>query len=203
MALGEHLRILIGGRFDHAVDCGDRTVLHLAFAEERGHPAVKRSLLRDFTGGAERVEVVRHGTRTYAPKMVVSRAFSKLGDSTAWAMFPTAEHFVSWCLTGQAPVLPSEPGVPFTEGAPAPEVTALAKVPAALPPAKAAPRPARKKARPAKVAAKAKAARPAKRAKPAPKAKKPARKAPARKAPAKKAPAKKKAKKKAAPKRRR
>ena len=200
MALGEHLRILIGGRFDHAVDCGDRTVLHLAFTEERGRPAVKRSLLQDFTSGAERVEVLRAGVRTYPPKMVVSRAFSKLGDSNAWAMFPTPEHFVAWCLTGQPPVLPPEAGAaPAAPVAaePAPG-TALARVPRALPPAEEkvaprAPRPAaRKKAPPAKAAPKKAKARPAKRAKPAAKpkpAKKAARKAPkkgARKAPAKK-----------------
>jgi len=214
MALGEHLRILIGGRFDHAVDCGDRTVLHLAFTEERGRPAVKRSLLQDFTSGAERVEVLRAGVRTYPPKMVVSRAFSKLGDSNAWAMFPTPEHFVAWCLTGQPPVLPPEAGAaPAAPVAaePAPG-TALARVPRALPPAeekvapraprpaarkkappaKAAPKKAKAKARPAKRAKPAAKARPAKRAKPAAKpkpAKKAARKAPkkgARKAPAKK-----------------
>jgi len=167
MAHGEHLRISIGGRFDHAVDCGDRTVLHLALPPNGRLPAVKRSLLADFTYGAERVEVVRHAERTHPPKMVVSRAFSKLGDSAAWAMFPSPEHFVVWCLTGQAPIAHPEP-----EAAAAPAEVAPAAPVAAKPAGKAAPARA-----PAKAGAKPKA-----KVKAAPRAAAKAAKKPARKA---------------------
>ncbi|HTP49621.1 MAG TPA: hypothetical protein VMK42_02895 [Anaeromyxobacteraceae bacterium] len=167
MAHGEHLRILIGGRLDHAVDCGDRTVLHLALPPNGRLPAVKRSLLADFTYGAERVEVVRHTERTHPPKMVVSRAFSKLGDSAAWAMFPTPEHFVVWCLTGQTPIAHPEP-----EGAAAAPAEVVPAAPAAKPAKKAAAARA-----PAKAGAKPKA-----RVKASPKGVAKAVKKPARKA---------------------
>jgi len=191
MALGEHLRIQVGGRYDHAVDCGDHTVLHLAMATDSGRPGVKRSLLLDFTRGAERVEVLRHRERTYPAKVVVSRAFSKLGDSAAWAMFPSPVHFVTWCLTGQAPTaegafprpafpaegVPAEPprptrAAPSTRQAPAKarKATRAAAKPAARAAAKKAPRatPAKKAKKAMKGTARPKkvAARPAPRKKP-------------------------------------
>jgi len=102
MSHGEHIRIVGGGRVVHAIDCGDRTALHLA--EGDGGPAtVKRSLLADLTQGTATVEVVRAAHKVYPPQMVVARAFSKLGDPAAGAMFPTSEHFAAWCVSGQAP----------------------------------------------------------------------------------------------------
>lgn len=157
MALGEHLRIQVGGRYDHAIDCGDHTVLHLAMSAGSGRPEVRRSLLLDFTQGAERVDVLRHRERTYPARVVVGRAFSKLGDSAAWAMFPSPAHFVTWCLTGQAPIVPTVAARPL--------------------PARRAPA-----ARPRRPAAGRKVAKPKAVARPAGKPKK---KAPARKASAK------------------
>ena len=102
MSHGEHIRIVGGGRVVHAIDCGDRTALHLA--EGDGGPAtVKRSLLADLTQGTATVEVVRAAHKVYPPQMVVARAFSKLGDPAAGAMFPTSEHFAAWCVSGRAP----------------------------------------------------------------------------------------------------
>ena len=102
MGHGEYIRILTAGRQEHAIDCGDRTVIHLAASA--GAPAqVRRVLLSQFTQGAKRVEVVRPAYSVYPPRMVVARAFSRLSDPAADAMFPTSEHFVAWCLSGQAP----------------------------------------------------------------------------------------------------
>ncbi len=42
MGHGEHLRILVGGRHDHGIDCGDRTVLHLALPLGR-RPAAREA----------------------------------------------------------------------------------------------------------------------------------------------------------------
>jgi len=160
MGHGEHLRILVGGRYDHGIDCGDRTVLHLALPAGGGLPVVRRSLFPDFVRGAEKVEVVRHAERTHPPKMVVSRAFSKLGDTAVGAMFPSAEHFVAWCLTGLAPLahleLPAKagpgarakPALPAAAKATAAPAKARSAAPAAKAPAKAPARP------PAKAAAK-------------------------------------------------
>jgi len=170
MAHGEHLRILTGGRFDHAIDCGDRTVLHLAMPSGGGLPLVKRSLLADFTRGSERVEYVRHAERTHPVRMVVSRAFSKLGDTAAWAMFPTALHFVAWCLTGQAPLAHGERERAEPPTA-APAEVAVAKVATAVAPAEKKAAPAAKAAVPAVVRPVAKAkAKPKAAAKPAAKA---------------------------------
>lgn len=158
MGHGEHLRILVGGRYNHGIDCGDRTVLHLALPSGGGMPVVKRSLFHDFASGAERVEVVRHAERTHPPKMVVSRAFSKLGDTAVGAMFPSAEHFVAWCLTGQAPLAHAEP------------VAAAASAAADAAPATQAKQPVAQAPRAAQPAAKAPGkARVLQKSKPAPK----------------------------------
>jgi len=154
MNLGDHIRTLANGRLDHAIDCGDMTVIHLVPAPGgTGRAEVRRSRLSDFTAGAERVEVVTYLQRGYAPRMVVARAFSRLGDSAAWAMFPSAEHFATWCVSGQAP---GPSAAPAAEAPPAP--AARAPRPARLA-RKAAPKgkPARKaaargKARPRKPA---------------------------------------------------
>jgi hypothetical protein len=119
MSHGEHIRIVGGGRVVHAIDCGDRTALHLA--EGDGGPAtVKRSLLADLTQGTATVEVVRAAHKVYPPQMVVARAFSKLGDPAAGAMFPTSEHFAAWCVSGQAPRPSPRPAPPPPPGPPAP-----------------------------------------------------------------------------------
>jgi hypothetical protein len=111
MSHGEHIRIVGGGRVVHAIDCGDRTVLHLADGD--GGPAtVRRSLLADLTQGTATVEVVRAAHQVYPPQMVVARAFSKLGDPAAGAMFPTSEHFAAWCVSGQAPRPSPRPAAP-------------------------------------------------------------------------------------------
>jgi hypothetical protein len=175
MRLGDHIRTLANGRFDHAIDCGDMTVIHLfAFPGEAGRAEVRRSRLSDFTAGADRVEVVNYPQRGYAPRMVVARAFSRLGDSAAWAMFPSAEHFATWCVNGQAPAphagpaareppvpAPPEPGSPRRARKPRPKVGPSGK--------KGASRKARggKPAR-RKAPGRAKAKRPARKARAAP-----------------------------------
>ncbi len=170
MKLGDHIRTLANGRFDHAIDCGDMTVIHLVPAPGgAGRAEVRRSRLSDFTTGAERVETVTYPQRGYAPRMVMARAFSRVGDSAAWAMFPSAEHFATWCVNGQAPAPSAGPAAP--------------EPPARAPPEPGPTRPARK-ARPKVRAAKKATARrkapprkPARRKAPArPKARRPVRK---------------------------
>lgn len=116
MSHGEHIRIVGGGRVLHAIDCGDRTVLHLD--EGGAGPAVvRRSLLADLTQGGGTVEVVRAPHKVYPPQMVVARAFSRLADPATAAMFATSEHFAAWCVSGQAP-RPPLGGVPPPEPPP-------------------------------------------------------------------------------------
>jgi hypothetical protein len=97
--VGQHIRILRGGRWIHAVDCGDETVLHLA--EEAPPPRVRRAYRPEFVAGAVAVEVVTHRERTFAAKEIVKRAYSRASDPALASMFPDSEAFVEWCTTGR------------------------------------------------------------------------------------------------------
>jgi hypothetical protein len=183
--VGAHIRVLKAGRWIHAVDCGDETVLHLV--EEAPPPRVRRAYRPEFVAGAAAVEVVQHRERTFPAREIVRRAYSRASDPALAAMFRDSEAFVEWCTTGRLSgarnVALEIPGV-----TPAAAPAAKAPASAAKPAAKAAPRASAK--RPAKAKAKARAkvqARPARKAparkRAAPKAKAAPRraKAPARK----------------------
>jgi len=134
--LGEHIRALKAGRWNHAIDCGDETVIHLA--EEGARRAVRRSYRPEFVSGAEVVEIVTHRQRTFPADEVVARAYSRIADPALAAMFATSESFAHWCATGR----------PWAPGEDLPRVAAPAP---AAPPAKARSvpaRPARKARRP-------------------------------------------------------
>jgi len=175
--IGDHIRTLKAGRWTHAIDCGDETVIVLG-AEDGQPPRVRRSYRPDFVAGAEAVEVVLHRERTFPAEAVVARAYSRIADPVLASMFRDSEAFAEWCTTGRLPAGPRN--VAIAVSAPAPRTAAPAR-----PPAPAAPRPKPKaraavKAKPASAAkAKARAAKPA-RARPrkaAAKARRPARKA--------------------------
>lgn len=97
--VGQHIRILKGGRWVHAVDCGDETVLHLVV--EAPPPRVRRAYRPEFVAGAEAVEVVTHRERTFPAKEIVRRAYSRASDPALAAMFHDSESFVEWCTTGR------------------------------------------------------------------------------------------------------
>lgn len=97
--VGEHIRALKGGRWIHAIDCGDETVLHLA--EDQTPRRVRRAYRPEFVSGAETVERVTHRERTFPPKEVVRRAYSRAADATLAAMFRDSEAFAAWCTTGR------------------------------------------------------------------------------------------------------
>jgi hypothetical protein len=152
--LGDHIRTLKAGRWTHAIDCGDETVLLLA--DTAAPPAhVRRSYRPEFVSGADAVEVVRHRERTFPADEVVARAYSRIADPALASMFRDSEAFAEWCTTGRLPA--AQPNV------------AISVPGVASPPAKAkAKAVARSKA--------ARAAKPARKAKPARRAKAPARK---------------------------
>ena len=160
MLAGDHVRVLREGRWDHAIDCGDRTVIH--FVGGAG-TAIRRSPLADFVRVGERVEVVPHAERVYPPREVVARAYSRMCGPSFVHMFTDAEQFAVWCKSGllQPPPAGAAPGP-----RPAPESAAPAKV-------RAPARRGGKKAGAAKRAPRAKApkararARPRKAARPA------------------------------------
>jgi len=187
--LGDHIRALKGGRWVHAIDLGDQRVLHLA--EEPGlapGARLRRQYRPEFTAGASTVELVVHRERTYPPRAVVARAWSRFMDPSVVAMFRDSESFAAWCKVGRLPE--TAPGAAAAtapaRAAPAAKTTPRSAVPArpaAAP--RAAPKKAAKKAVPARAAKKVVPARTAKKAAPGKAAKKPApKKAAARKAPA-------------------
>jgi hypothetical protein len=186
--VGQHIRALKGGRWIHAIDCGDETVLHLA--DEAAPQRVRRAYRPEFLAGSAAVEVITHRERTFPANEIVQRAYSRASDPALAAMFRDSEAFAEWCATGR---LPGPRNVALEVPGLLPAASAAA--PAAAPAAAAAPRKApapRKKAR-ARRPAPARKAKVAKRVKTA-KAKvgrAKARKATARKA---KAPARRGAK---------
>lgn len=184
--VGEHIRILKDGRWVHAIDCGDQTVLHLS--EETPPARVRRAYRPEFVAGASAVEVITHRERTFPAKDIVKRAYSRASDPALASMFRDSEAFVEWCTTGR---LAAPHNVALeAPGAAAPAAAAPARAPKPAAKAKAAPvRAAKPKPRPApgakgKKARTAKAKAASRRAAPkAAKAKrKPARAKPARRA---------------------
>lgn len=192
--VGEHIRVRKGGRWHHAIDCGDETVLHLADDPGEGPVRVRRSYRPEFVLGAESVEVVTHRERTFPPNEVIARAFSRIADPVLASMFRDSEAFAKWCSTGRMPTTPeavSSPTPAQTSG----EASARGKATALTKPrAPARAKAPRGKARPAKRPAasrkakskaggrkaKSKAGGGRKKARPAPRKAKPARRAPRR-----------------------
>ncbi len=156
--VGEHIRALKGGRWIHAIDCGDETVLHLA--EDQSPRRVRRAYRPDFVSGADTVELVKHRERTFSPKEVVRRAYSRAADSTLAAMFRDSEAFAEWCTIGrlQGPRNVAMIGLPAAE----PEPRASRPSPRATPRREKRSAARRKVRRPAKAAKRTPAASKAK-----------------------------------------
>lgn len=181
--IGDHIRARKGGRWSHAIDLGDQTVI--LFSEDPGTPAgdrVRRCYKPDFVAGAEAVEVVIHRERVFAPRQVAARALSRRRDPALEWMFSGSAAFAEWCKAGRLEAPPN-----LAVAAPAPAAAKPVKRAALkVAPRQAAAKKPAPKPRPAskKPTRKAKA-KPA--AKPAPKkaaAKKVAKKKPALKKPA-------------------
>jgi hypothetical protein len=108
--IGKHIRALRGGRWSHAIDCGDETVIQL---EDGGGAArLRRSYRPEFVSGAEVVEVVPHHEASFSPEEVVARAYSLMGDPAAAAKFRDSASFAEWCATGQLDAAPAAPAGP-------------------------------------------------------------------------------------------
>ncbi len=158
--IGDHIRTLKDGRWTHAIDCGDETVIVLA-EDAAPPPRIRRSYRPEFVAGAEAVEVVRHRERTFPADEVVARAYSRVSDPALAAMFRDSEAFAEWCTTGRLPPAASNvavdvSGVAAKAAAPAPALEAK--------PARAASA-GKKKAKPARAAKAAPKSRPARKAK--------------------------------------
>jgi hypothetical protein len=116
--IGEHIRALKDGRWVHAIDCGDDTVLHLA--EEPPPRRVRRAYRPEFLSGAAAVETVTHRERTFPPREVVRRAYSRASLPALAARFGDSEAFAAWCTAGRTPAPLRVPAAPMAHPAPPP-----------------------------------------------------------------------------------
>jgi hypothetical protein len=105
--VGEHIRARRGGQWNHAIDCGDETVIHLSGGMADA-PRVVRSYRPEFVSGAEAVEVVTHRERTFTPSEIVARAYSRVADAALATMFRDSEAFAQWCAIGRIPAGPRD-----------------------------------------------------------------------------------------------
>jgi hypothetical protein len=180
--VGEHIRALKGGRWIHAIDCGDETVLHLV--EDVAPPRVRRAYRPEFVAGAACVEHVTHRERTFAPKEVVRRAYSRATDPALATMFRDSEAFAEWCTSGRLPgprnVALGVPGVSGAEARPAPRHAAPRKASTPRKPASPRKASALKAKRGAKKVARPALRRPSRAAKTAKRAARPAKRKGAR-----------------------
>ncbi len=103
--IGDHIRTLKAGRWTHAIDCGDETVIVLG-DDAAPSPRVRRSYRPEFVAGADTVEIVLHRERTFPAEEVVARAYSRVSDLALAAMFRDSEAFAEWCVTGRLPAGP-------------------------------------------------------------------------------------------------
>jgi hypothetical protein len=174
--IGDHIRALRNGRWNHAIDCGDETVILLADDLAQAPARVRRSYRPEFVAGTAAVEVVTHRERTFPPEEVVARAYSRITDPALASMFRDSEAFAEWCVTGRLPV-----GTPVA-AVPAPSPAAPAPVPARAGTAARSGTPAARKAPPRKTAPPRRKAKPGKATPPRRKAKPGRRARPARKA---------------------
>jgi hypothetical protein len=138
--LGDHIRALKDGRWQHGIDLGDQRVLFLVETPGLAPGDRLRRVYRpEFTAGSSKVELVVHREPAYPAKAVVARAWSRFMDPSVVAMFRDSEAFAAWCKIGRLPE------APVIEGTPAPAARPAEKRPiasAGAPPA-ATPKPAR------------------------------------------------------------
>lgn len=95
MAKGEHIyrRIGMPYPYHHGIDCGDGTVIHY------DGNIVCRVSKHEFAQG-EIIYIKQHG-KCYPPKVVLKRAFSKLGERKYNPFINNCEHFANYCKTGE------------------------------------------------------------------------------------------------------
>jgi hypothetical protein len=100
--IGDHIRARKGGRWTHAIDCGDKTVIFLR-EDEGVAPAdrILRSYRPTFEAEADAVEVVTHRERVFPPRQVVARAYSRTQNPALATVFGDSEAFAEWCKTGR------------------------------------------------------------------------------------------------------
>lgn len=99
-ALGAHLETSRVGYNHHGVYVGDGKVVHYAgFCRRWRAGPVEEVTLFGFSVG-HTIRIVEHPTCTYAPREIVDRARSRLGERDYRLLTNNCEHFCNWCIRG-------------------------------------------------------------------------------------------------------
>jgi hypothetical protein len=101
-ALGTELITRRSGYAHHGIYAGDGRVIHYAgFAKSLNRGPVEEVSLEQFAGGHE--ITLRHNVAAkFGGMEAVRRARTRLGEDRYRLLTNNCEHFVSWCLHGQA-----------------------------------------------------------------------------------------------------
>ncbi|WP_082683328.1 lecithin retinol acyltransferase family protein [Fictibacillus sp. FJAT-27399] len=98
LELADHLSVTGGVRFPgyshHAIYLGDDQVIHYQNGE------VRVDSLDAFRRGGELR--VSDSVCTYSKEIIISRAYSRIGESNYNLLFNNCEHFVNWCRSGSS-----------------------------------------------------------------------------------------------------
>jgi hypothetical protein len=101
-ALGSELITRRSGYAHHGIYAGNGMVIHYAgFAKSFRSGPVEMVAFAQFAAGHE-VIVRQHPTARFFGMEAVSRAQSRLGEDRYRLLTNNCEHFVTWCLHGQA-----------------------------------------------------------------------------------------------------
>jgi len=98
---GDHLVVDCGGYTHHGLYLGDNQVIHYGGWLNGEDTGVHVTRVRAFAGG-QPVTAVHYPAARFTPEQAVSRARSRLGEDAYSVVFNNCEHFVHWCLQGQA-----------------------------------------------------------------------------------------------------
>jgi hypothetical protein len=101
----DHIYINCSGYHHHGLYIGGGKVLHYSgFAEKFKKGAVTTVTLKEFLGDDSTMLVMPYteDERKFSPEEVVSRGLSRLDENDYHLFDNNCEHFVSWCITGEA-----------------------------------------------------------------------------------------------------
>jgi hypothetical protein len=101
-ALGSELVTRRSGYDHHGLYVGNGMVIHYAgFAKSLNAGPVEIVTVAQFAAGRD-IAVRQHAAARFAGQDAVRRAQSRLGENEYRLLTNNCEHFVSWCLNGQA-----------------------------------------------------------------------------------------------------
>jgi len=98
---GDHLVVDCCGYSHHGLYLGDNQVIHYGGWLNGENAGVHVTHVGAFTGG-QPVTAVYYPSARFTPEQAVSRARSRLGEDAYSVVFNNCEHFVHWCLQGEA-----------------------------------------------------------------------------------------------------